>query len=84
MAKHVSPLELKDADLTDPVEIVNKSVAELTKTKVNDRIRRRREPNRLTPRKLTPRRSEPPRQARSAKMQRPGAGNCCERRRQEA
>ena len=37
MAKHVSPLELKDADLTDPVEIVTKSVAELTKL-VNDRI----------------------------------------------
>lgn len=38
MTKHISPLELKDAgDPTDPVEIVNKSVAELTKL-VNDRI----------------------------------------------
>jgi HK97 family phage major capsid protein len=38
MTKRISPLELKDAgDPTDPVDIVNKSVAELTKL-VNDRI----------------------------------------------
>ena len=67
--KHVSPLELKDAvDPTDPVEIVNKSVAELTKL-VNDRIGAV-ETKSVDAAKLTDRLDK-----LEAKMQRPGTGN---------
>ena len=69
MTKHISPLELKDAgDPTDPVEIVNRSVAELTKL-VNDRIGAV-ETKSVDAVKLTDRLDK-----LEAKMQRPGTGN---------
>ena len=69
MTKHISPLELKDAgDPTDPVEIVNKSVAELTKL-VNHRIGAV-ETKSVDAEKLTDRLNK-----LEAKMQRPVTGN---------